>query len=215
MLCSFQDHLGFPNASILIRDFGCSERITSPADCCDIQRYLWSQIPVFLFICSGCANSLQLCPTLCNPTDCVARQASLSMGFSRQEYWSGLPFPYPGDLPDPGIEPMSLSSPAVAGRFFTAGPSHLNCPSWPDYPGASSKQMLWRGTEQAWCGMLSVRRSSRGPWTFAFLNLRLWPLPLGIVPSRSLFPVPSIPFSFCFVRTLYKAFSLDRLSSQA
>ena len=145
----------------------------------------------------------------------VARQASLSMGFSRHEYWSGLPFPYPGDLPDPGIEPMSLSSPAVAGRFFTAGPSHLNCPSWPDYPGASSKQMLWRGTEQAWCGMLSVRRSSRGPWTFAFLNLRLWPLPLGIVPSRSLFPVPSIPFSFCFVRTLYKAFSLDRLSSQA
>ena len=37
----------------------------------------------------------------------VAYQASLSMGFSRQEYWSGLPFPSPGDLPDPGIEPMS------------------------------------------------------------------------------------------------------------
>ena len=37
----------------------------------------------------------------------VARQASLSMGFSRQEYWSGLPFPSPGDLPDPGIKPRS------------------------------------------------------------------------------------------------------------
>ena len=37
----------------------------------------------------------------------VARQAPLSMGFSRQEYWSGLPFPSPGDLPDPGIEPGS------------------------------------------------------------------------------------------------------------
>ena len=37
----------------------------------------------------------------------VAYQASLSMGFSRQEYWSGLPFPSPGDLPDPGIEPRS------------------------------------------------------------------------------------------------------------
>ena len=37
----------------------------------------------------------------------VARQAPLSMGFSRQEYWSGLPFPSPGDLPDPGIEPQS------------------------------------------------------------------------------------------------------------
>ncbi|ELR45730.1 hypothetical protein M91_15238, partial [Bos mutus] len=46
-------------------------------------------------------------------------QAALSMGFSRQEYWSGLPFPTPGDLPDPGIEPMSLISLALADRFFT------------------------------------------------------------------------------------------------
>ena len=48
----------------------------------------------------------QLCPTLCEPWT-VACQAPLSMGFSRQEYWSGLPFPPPGDLPDPGIEPGS------------------------------------------------------------------------------------------------------------
>ena len=43
----------------------------------------------------------------------VAYQASLFIGFSRQEYWSGLPFPSPGDLPDPGIEPASLMSPAM------------------------------------------------------------------------------------------------------
>ena len=49
----------------------------------------------------------------------VARQTPLSMEFSRQEYWSGLPFPSPGDLPDPGIEP---TSPALAGRFFTTAP---------------------------------------------------------------------------------------------
>ena len=49
----------------------------------------------------------------------VARQAPLSMGFSRQEYWSGLPFPPPEDLPDPGIEPVSPVSPALARRFFT------------------------------------------------------------------------------------------------
>ena len=49
----------------------------------------------------------------------VALQASLSMKISRQEYWSGLPFPPPGDLRDPGIEPTSLTSPVVAGRFFT------------------------------------------------------------------------------------------------
>ena len=46
-------------------------------------------------------------------------QASLSIGFSRQEYWSGLLFPSPGNLPDPEMEPMSLVSPALAGRFFT------------------------------------------------------------------------------------------------
>ena len=51
----------------------------------------------------------------------TARQAPLSMGFSRQE-WSGLPFPSPGDLPNSGIEPASLVSPALAGRFFTTEP---------------------------------------------------------------------------------------------
>ena len=49
----------------------------------------------------------------------VACQAPLSMGFSRLEYWSGLPFPSPGNLPDPGIQPVSLTSPALAGRFIT------------------------------------------------------------------------------------------------
>ena len=50
-----------------------------------------------------------------------ARQTPLSSGFSRQEYWSGLPFPPLGDRPNPGIKPESLSSPALAGRFFTTG----------------------------------------------------------------------------------------------
>ena len=49
----------------------------------------------------------------------VAHQAPLSMGFSRQEYWSGLSCPPPGDLPDPRTEPESLMSPALAGRLFT------------------------------------------------------------------------------------------------
>ena len=49
----------------------------------------------------------------------VAHQAPLSPEFSRQEYWNGLPFPPPGDLPDPGIELESLRSSALAGRFFT------------------------------------------------------------------------------------------------
>ena len=49
----------------------------------------------------------QSCPTLCDPMDGSLHQAPLSMGLSRQEYWSGLPFPSPGNLPDPGIEPRS------------------------------------------------------------------------------------------------------------
>ena len=49
----------------------------------------------------------------------IAHQAPLSMGFSRQEYWRGFPCPPPGDLSDPGTEPTSLMSPALAGGFFT------------------------------------------------------------------------------------------------
>ena len=49
----------------------------------------------------------------------VALQTPPSMGFSRQEYWSGVSFPSPGDLPEPGIEAASLPPPAVAGGFFT------------------------------------------------------------------------------------------------
>ena len=60
----------------------------------------------------------QLCPTLCSSLDC-SHQASQSMEFSRQEYWSGLPFPSPGDLPDPGIEP---GSPALEADVLTSKP---------------------------------------------------------------------------------------------
>ena len=67
------------------------------------------------------ANSLQSCLTLCDPWS-IARQTPLSMGFSRQEYCRGLPFPSPGYLPDPGTEPGSLMSPVLADEFFTTVP---------------------------------------------------------------------------------------------
>ena len=59
----------------------------------------------------------------------VAHQGSLSIGFLRQDYGSGLPFPLPGHLPDPGIKPESPVSSALAGRFFTTGGHHLGRPS--------------------------------------------------------------------------------------
>ena len=61
---------------------------------------------------------VQSCPFFVSPWT-IAHKAPLSMGFFRQEYWSGLPFPSPGDLPKPGIE---LMSPALAGRFFATEP---------------------------------------------------------------------------------------------
>jgi len=58
--------------------------------------------------------------------DCIACQVPLAMGFPRQEYWNGFPFPTPGDVPDLGIEPdtgIKPESPVLAGRFFTTEPS--------------------------------------------------------------------------------------------
>ena len=72
----------------------------------------------------------------------VARQAPLSMGFPRQEDWSGLPFPPPGDLPDPGVEPACLMSPVLAGGFFTTGATFI-------------------GAETAWCWPRSVLPGQR------------------------------------------------------
>ena len=67
---------------------------------------------------------LQSCPTLFNCTD-YSLQAPLSMGISRQEYRNGLPCPPPGDIPNPGMETASLTSPSLAGWFFTTRASLL------------------------------------------------------------------------------------------
>ena len=65
-----------------------------------------------------CVKYLHSCLTLCDPMD-YSPPGSSVMGFSKQEYWSGLPFPSPRDLPDPGMEPVP---PALAGRVFTTLP---------------------------------------------------------------------------------------------
>ena len=94
----------------------------------------------------------------------AAYQAPPSMGFSREEYWSGLPFSPPEDLPDPGIEPTSLVSPALAGGFSTTEPaaaaaakSHQSCPTLCDPidgspPGSSVPGILQARTLE-WVAM--------------------------------------------------------------
>ena len=85
------------------------------------------------------------CVWLCSTPWSVAHQAPLSMGFPRQEYWNRLPFPSPGDLPNPGIKP---SSPILAGGFFTTEPPgkpiiFLNVCNRPAY-GSENKIYCWR-----------------------------------------------------------------------
>ena len=99
-----------------------------------------------------CCLVAKSCLTLWEPLT-VACQASLSMGLPRQGYWSGLPFPPPGDLPDPGIEPVS---PALSGRLFTDEPPERTT----HHPKCSHKSDRWLGS---WLllGYLPWRSSER------------------------------------------------------
>ena len=82
------------------------------------------------------------------------RQAPVYMGFSRQEYWSRLPFPAPVDLLHPAIEPKSLASPALAGRFFTAAlPGKL-------LPNSEPSSPWWRSVEEPQCSGIAIHNIS-------------------------------------------------------
>ena len=80
----------------------------------------------------------------------VAPQAPPSMGFSRQEYWNGLPCPPPGDLPDPGIEHASLTSPALAGRLFTTSDTWEALSS--HFKIGGPRGMVWGGWREGGSG---------------------------------------------------------------
>ena len=108
----------------------------------------------------GCAQVTQSCPTLATPWT-VARQAPLSMEFSRQEYWSSLLFPSPGDLSELGIKSVSPVSPGWAGRFFTTEP--------PGKPQSFKERLLWSGK---W-GYFSSSVNKQAFW--CPLQPQMWP----------------------------------------
>ena len=82
----------------------------------DFSPFQHASLPIVVCACMlSCFSHIQLFATLWT----VAPQAPLFMGFSKQEYWSQLPYPPPGDLPDTGIEPKSPAFPALASGFFT------------------------------------------------------------------------------------------------
>ena len=103
------------------------------------------------FVLALVSEVAQLCPT----TWTVAYQAPLSIGFSRQEYWSGLPFPSPGNLPDPGVEPTSPVSPAL--QADPLPPRHQGRPgrsspaSFPD--GSEGKESTCHAGDSAQGGL--------------------------------------------------------------
>ena len=94
-----------------------------------IKNFPWSTVWLPRICVLSCFSRVRLCAT----TWTITRQIPLSMGLSRQEYWSGLAFPPSGDLLDPGVEPATLSSPALAGGFLTTSatwetPIHIYIP---------------------------------------------------------------------------------------
>ena len=82
--------------------------------------YYFISVPINPYVCK-CTQWLSCVQLFVTPWT-ATQQAPLSVGFSRQEYCSGLPLPPPGYLPHPGMELISLVSPALAGRFFTTVP---------------------------------------------------------------------------------------------
>ena len=102
--------------------FGHCDRLSTTS--CSQSSFFLNPLCVCVCVCVCVCGQLRL--TLCDPMDC-SPQAPLSMEFSRQEYWSRLPFPASGKLPDPWVEPVSLASPALAGSFFTL--HHLGSPT--------------------------------------------------------------------------------------
>ena len=114
-----------------------------------------------------CTHTCSVAPVLSNSMTplTVAHQAPLSMGFPRQEYWSGLLFPPTEDLPNPGIKPISPAPPTLAGRFFTT---------------ETPKKPIYVCCCYCWCSVTSVMSNSVRPhiWQPTYSIIRLFILVL-------------------------------------
>ena len=129
----------------------------------------------------------------------VTRQAPLSLEFSRQVYWSGLPFPFPVDLPDPGIELESLASPALAGAFFTTEPPgkcFIHLGNWikivtPYFVMFLQMILLWVRVETHWSTGQGLCLGSPEVDSFFFLNFLA--TPCGLWDHSSLTREPVLP----------------------
>ena len=124
-VCQLHLHTVLPSSTWISQTLNVTGCFTWP--CSFDAQCLWSEVKW--------SEVAQSCPTLCDPMDC-SLSGSPSMGFSRQECWSGLPFPSPGDLPNPGIEPGSPTLQADAlpselpGKPLLSASTHMFLSSW-------------------------------------------------------------------------------------
>ena len=138
----------------------------------------------------------------------IDHQPPLSMGFPRQEYCSGLPFPPPGDLPDPGIEPTSFAFPALAGWFFTTSAiwevplffrELLRCfPLW-NSPYSLKASYLYT------CCFLTLE------CPFSILFLAILTHPSNLNPNMSSFVKPSLNYPSPCLSTLHDVYSMSEI----
>ena len=134
----------------------------------------YGELYSYFIIYHNISDVTQSSPTLCDPMDFIACQSPPSMGFSRQEYWSGLPFPSPGDLPNPGIEPGSLS--LQADLLLSEAPGkhpltvmEIKCtvnhpPPPPPLPGRTVFHEIRPWCQKGWGPLLGFLRNWREAW---------------------------------------------------
>ena len=147
---------------------GRTQRIFRAVKILSIMLQWWTHVIMLLWL--RCFSHVQLC----DPID-IARQAPLSMGFSRQEYWRGLPCLPPEDLPNPGIKLSSLTSPALAGRSFTS------CATWEAHVIIHCQSMQWT--------VQNVNPKENYVWTLGGLQCTVNRFILG---NKYIFPVSDI-----------------------
>ena len=133
----------------------------------DCFRCLWKPLPG-MYMPLACLLSRFSRVWLFGTPWTIAHQAPLSMVFFRQEYWNGLPFPTPGDLPDTGIESLPFKSPALAGKFFTTSAAweahmplkEINLWVW-NWAQGGRGQLQWDGD---WKGTVWVKSLTLHSW---------------------------------------------------
>ena len=141
----------------------------------------------------------------------VSCQVPLSMGFSRQEYWSGLPFPPPGDLPQPGIEQASPVSPALAGGILTTEPPLLDrkslCLNDPEGQGLEPSGGWWNERSMASPDHLprGIPKRDFISWVRADTKLFLGTSVSFSFQARRMLLVPQTPF-YCFISFFFLLF---------